>query len=97
VNRKKTDKLLGHKYDCVIEGLGFEQMTVRIPGDKQIDVPKEERKGIPVRFTNLELGITVQANNEFVTIKLKGTATGIERLPQADGKENPRIKLNQTQ
>ena len=81
---KKTERLLGYKYECVSEEMGYEQLTVKIPGAQLIESPKS-RKGFPVRFQDLELGISVTVSGRFANIRLNGTATGVKPAEKPSG------------
>ena len=86
VNGKRTEKLQGYKYDCVIIELGYEPFQVKIPGNAQMESPTS-KKGVPVTFEGLILGITVSAKGDFASVKLKGTAKSIHPIIANDGKK----------
>ena len=99
VNNKRTSNLLGYRYDCVVDELGYEKLSVKIPGGQLLESPSS-KKGFAVVFQNLELGISAQASGDFVNISLKGTATGIapanDAAPteKAGGRSNVKINLD---
>lgn len=80
-NGKRTDVIAGYKYEVVLEERGYERITIKIEGDKQIeaseDYPEVVFEGINLSLYNIN-GVT----------QLSATAKTV-RVAKSEGKHNP--------
>lgn len=87
-NGKKKDRSSGYKYQCVLEGMDFEKIDVKIPfvkGQAPIMSPEDfaeeleriGKKSTLVEFTGFE-GMLYIDTNGFAEIKLSCKATDID-------------------
>jgi hypothetical protein len=97
----RSDTTLGYTYHIIASKKGYKEASVRIPGQKLMEVCADEPDGIPVKFTGLQLRQSIASigetkidgrNVKYASVNIKGTATGISRT---DGKAT--LKINQPQ
>lgn len=53
VENKRTNNILGYRYDVVLPEHGYTEMSVKIPGPKTLDIA--DGASIPVKFDDLRV------------------------------------------
>lgn len=69
---ERTDKVEGYKYATVFPGRNFEQLDIKIPGDKLLDVPVNQY--IAANFDGLEVKLYYDKENR---VRLTAKDTGV--------------------
>ena len=64
-NKERTNIVEGYRYDVALGDHGFEKISVKIPGDKQLDAPDSGL--FPVEFAGLEIRAYVIKGNPMIT------------------------------
>ena len=70
---KRTDRIVGYRYEIVLPDKGFEKLAVEIEGPQQLDKPDGYAE---VAFDGLE----IYAYQQNGTIAVGARATGIRRI-----------------
>lgn len=73
VDNKRTDTIVGYKYEVVLLGNGYEKLVVKIAGEKRLDVDFAEG-GVPVEFIGLTM---TQYYNREGKVAISAKATDI--------------------
>ncbi len=66
---KPTENQIGYTYTVILPQHGFEQLDVKIDGDKRIEV--QPGKSVAVEFVNLRVKPYVKRDTSFITFSAK--------------------------
>lgn len=71
-DKKRTDEIIGYKYDVVLPDRKFQHLTVKILGEKKLEIGNSD---VSVVFTDLSLSLYPR---DFSSYGVSATATDVK-------------------